>query len=101
MRELIYFDYAATTPVDPRVAAAMSECLQEGGDFANPASISHALGRRAHARVERARAQVAALIGAAPAEIVFTSGSRILIPMRPAAFPAQRSRRRCAPIPCS
>jgi cysteine desulfurase len=71
----IYFDYAATTPVDPRVAAAMGECLDEAGDFANPASASHALGRRAYARVERARAEVAALIGAAPAEIVFTSGA--------------------------
>jgi cysteine desulfurase len=75
MADPIYFDYAATTPVDPRVATAMSECLEEAGDFANPASASHALGRRAHARVEHARAEVAALIGAAPAEIVFTSGA--------------------------
>jgi cysteine desulfurase len=75
MADPVYFDYAATTPVDPRVAAAMSECLEEAGDFANPASVSHVLGRRAHARVGRARAEVAALIGAAPAEIVFTSGA--------------------------
>jgi cysteine desulfurase len=71
----IYLDYAATTPVDPRVAAAMSECLGIDGDFANPASTTHALGRRAQARVERAREQVAALIGATPSEIVFTSGA--------------------------
>ena len=71
----IYFDYAATTPVDPLVAAAMSECLSAGGDFANPASRSHLPGRRAQARIERARDEVAALIGADPAEIIFTSGA--------------------------
>lgn len=75
MNELVYLDYAATTPVDPLVAAAMSECLGMDGDFANPASATHTPGRRAHARIERAREQVAALIGAAPAEIVFTSGA--------------------------
>ena len=63
----IYFDYAATTPIAPQVAAAMSECLGKDGDFANPASATHAPGRRAQARIERARAQVAALIGAAAA----------------------------------
>jgi cysteine desulfurase len=75
MRAPIYLDYAATTPVDPRVAAAMSECLTAQGDFANPASITHASGRRAQARIAGARAEVAALIGAAPEEIVFTSGA--------------------------
>lgn len=69
-----YLDYAATTPVDPAVAAAMSGCLTMGGDFANPSS-THALGARAAERIEAARAQVAALIGAAPDEIVFTSGA--------------------------
>src|SRR5207248_2371309 len=69
-----YLDYAATTPVDPAVAAAMSGCLTAGGDFANPSS-THAPGMRAAARIEAARAQVAALIGAAPDEIVFTSGA--------------------------
>jgi cysteine desulfurase len=71
----IYLDYAATTPVDPLVAQAMSECLTESGDFANPASSTHGLGRRARARIERARDEVAALIGAEPAEIIFTSGA--------------------------
>jgi cysteine desulfurase len=71
----IYLDYAATTPVDPLVAQAMSECLSEGGDFANPASSTHGMGRRARARVERARDEVAALIGAEPSEIIFTSGA--------------------------
>jgi cysteine desulfurase len=70
----IYLDYAATTPVDPLVAQAMSECLTEEGDFANPASSTHGMGRRAQARVERARDEVAALIGAELSEIIFTSG---------------------------
>lgn len=71
----IYLDYAATTPVDPRVALAMSECLGPEGDFGNPSSASHAYGRRAAARVEAARVEVAALVGCAPQEIVFTSGA--------------------------
>jgi cysteine desulfurase len=70
----VYLDYAATTPVDPRVAAAMASCLTLEGDFGN-ASSGHVFGRGAAARIERARAQVAALIGAAPDEIVFTSGA--------------------------
>src|SRR6202051_455581 len=71
----IYLDYAATTPVDPLVAAAMRECLERDGDFANPASNTHAPGRRARGRIARARAEVAALIGAQPEEITFTSGA--------------------------
>jgi cysteine desulfurase len=70
----LYLDYAATTPVDAEVARAMSECLTASGDFGNPAS-SHAFGCAAAARVARARAQVAALVGAAAEEIVFTSGA--------------------------
>jgi len=69
----LYLDYAATTPVDALVAQAMSECL--AGDFANPASATHLPGRRAQALIERARAEVAALIGADTAEIIFTSGA--------------------------
>jgi cysteine desulfurase len=70
----LYLDYAATTPVDPAVAAAMSGCLTASGDFANPSS-AHALGSVAAARIAQARAQVAALLGAAADEIVFTSGA--------------------------
>jgi cysteine desulfurase len=70
----IYLDYAATTPVDPRVATAMSGCLTLDGDFGNAASI-HGFGRAAAARSERARVQVAGLIGAGADEIVFTSGA--------------------------
>jgi cysteine desulfurase len=65
----VYLDYNATTPVDPAVAEAMAPYLRE--HFGNPSS-SHVYGRRAHEAVERARAEVAALVGAAPEEIVFT-----------------------------
>ncbi|MCB1624249.1 MAG: aminotransferase class V-fold PLP-dependent enzyme, partial [Pseudomonadales bacterium] len=70
-----YLDYAATTPVDPRVAAAMSECLTRDGVFGNPASTTHGFGFAAARRVEQAREQVARLIGAQPAEVYFTSGA--------------------------
>jgi cysteine desulfurase len=70
----VYLDYAATTPVDPRVAAAMSACLGVDGDFGNASSV-HALGRAAAARIDEARMRVAGLIGAAAEEIVFTSGA--------------------------
>ncbi|MDE2234589.1 MAG: IscS subfamily cysteine desulfurase [Gammaproteobacteria bacterium] len=73
-QETIYLDYAATTPVDPRVAEKMACCLTCEGTFANPAS-AHAPGRKARGAVERARSQVAALVGAEPGEIVFTSGA--------------------------
>lgn len=70
----IYLDYAATTPVDPRVVEAMLACLGPDGDFANPAS-THAPGAAAAALIERARRQVAERVGAHPREIVFTSGA--------------------------
>jgi len=69
----IYMDYGATTPVDPRVVDAMVPWLRE--HFGNPASRSHAWGWEAEEAVERARGQVAALIGADPREIVWTSGA--------------------------
>lgn len=74
MRSPVYLDYAATTPVDPQVAAALMRCLTTDGVFAN-ASSSHGPGRAAAELIERARGQVAALIGAEPEEIVFTSGA--------------------------
>lgn len=70
-----YLDNAATTPVDPRVAEAMAECLTAGGDFGNPSSTTHVYGRAAARRIEIARAEVARLIGASPGAIVFTSGA--------------------------
>ena len=71
----IYLDYAATTPVDPRVAARMAECLTREGNFGNPGSITHRYGEAASAAVEAARAQVAAAVGAEPSDIVWTSGA--------------------------
>ena len=71
----IYLDYAATTPVDPRVADCMAGCLTLDGNFANPASRSHVFGWRAEEAVEAARRQLADLIGADPREIVWTSGA--------------------------
>jgi cysteine desulfurase len=69
----IYMDYGATTPVDPRVVDAMVPWLRE--HFGNPASRSHAWGWEAEEAVEKARQQVADLIGADPREIVWTSGA--------------------------
>jgi cysteine desulfurase len=68
---LIYLDYNGTTPHHPRVIAAMRPFLEE--HFGNPSS-GYAYGRTSRAAIEKARAQVAALIGAAPQEILFTSG---------------------------
>lgn len=75
MRAPVYFDYAATTPVDPRVAQKMSECLMAEGNFGNPASRSHKFGWEAEEAVEIARQQVADLLHCDPREIVWTSGA--------------------------
>ncbi|MGB0468065.1 MAG: IscS subfamily cysteine desulfurase [Pontibacterium sp.] len=75
MNKPIYLDYSATTPVDPRVAQKMIECLTLDGNFGNPASRSHLFGWKAEEAVENARRQVADLIGADPREIVWTSGA--------------------------
>lgn len=71
--DALYFDHAATTPCDPRVRAVMLNVLEQ--DNGNPHSTTHASGRKAADLVERARAEVAALIGADPREIIFTSGA--------------------------
>ncbi len=75
MKLPIYLDYSATTPVDPRVAEKMIECLTHEGNFGNPASRSHAFGWRAEEAAENARRQVADLVNADPREIVWTSGA--------------------------
>ena len=71
----IYLDYSATTPVDPRVAKKMSECLTMEGVFGNPASRSHIFGWESEKLVEQARKNVALLLNADHREIVWTSGA--------------------------
>ena len=71
----LYFDYAATTPVDQSVIADMVACLGRDASFGNPASASHTYGRQARDAVELARAQVAHSIGAVPANLIWTSGA--------------------------
>jgi cysteine desulfurase len=71
----VYLDYAATTPVDQRVAARMASALTADGDFGNPGSSSHIYGERASLAVEQSRAQVAGAIGAEAQDIVWTSGA--------------------------
>src|SRR5262245_3907839 len=70
MRRPVYLDYNATAPVRPAVATAMADALAAVG---NPSSV-HGFGRAARARLETARERVAALVGARPAQVVFTSG---------------------------
>jgi len=73
-RQLIYLDYAATTPVDPRVNETMSALLGEAADFANPSAI-HAAGRRSGVHVARAATQLASLLSTQPDRLVWTSGA--------------------------
>src|SRR5215211_4695903 len=69
----VYLDNQATTPCDPRVLEAMLPWFAES--FGNPHSVEHAMGRQAEAAVEKAREEMAAVIGATAREIVFTSGA--------------------------
>lgn len=69
----VYFDYAATTPLDPRVIKVMTACMED--EFGNAASRSHVFGWKAQALIDTAREQVAQLIHADPREIVWTSGA--------------------------
>ena len=70
----VYLDFAATTPIDQRVADAMQHCLSPTGPFANPASI-HIAGRESAAQVEQARQSLADLLGADPRCLIWTSGA--------------------------
>ncbi|MEX5343629.1 cysteine desulfurase family protein [Pseudomonas sp. I2] len=71
----LYFDYAATTPVDDRVIETMLACLGREANFGNPASRGHHYGQAASEAVEQARRQVAEQVGADPADLVWTSGA--------------------------
>ena len=71
---MLYLDHAASAPVDPRVIAAMTDCLTDAQSAGN-AVAEHGFGRRARERIERARAEVAGLIAAPADSIVFTSGA--------------------------
>ena len=75
MNKPAYFDYAAATPTDPRVIEVMVHCLSIDGAFANPHAKDHVYGWEAAEAVEKAREQVANLIGASPLEITFTPGA--------------------------
>ena len=75
MQQPIYLDYAASTPVDPRVAEVMGRCLTMEGVFANPASRSHVYGWQAEEQVEIARRHVADLLACDAREVVWTSGA--------------------------
>ncbi|MCH9691807.1 MAG: IscS subfamily cysteine desulfurase [Gammaproteobacteria bacterium] len=75
MNHPIYLDYAASCPVDPRVAKKMAAQMTMDGNFGNPASRSHFYGWKAEEAVEKARREVAELINADPREIVWTSGA--------------------------
>ena len=72
--QLVYLDYGATTPVDPRVNETMSALLDENADFANPSAI-HAAGRRSGVHVARAATQLASLLSTQPDRLVWTSGA--------------------------
>ncbi len=95
----VYLDYNATTPVDPEVLSAMMPFF--ANNFGNASSI-HSAGQEARAAVESARASVASLIGAKPAEIVFTSGGteadNLAIFGVVDAFPRERKHVICSPI---
>ena len=75
MNRPVYMDYAAATPLDPRVVKVMVDCLTLEGSFANPSSKDHVFGWEAAEVVENAREQVANLVGCSPLEITFTSGA--------------------------
>ncbi|MDH3848509.1 MAG: aminotransferase class V-fold PLP-dependent enzyme, partial [Gammaproteobacteria bacterium] len=72
--EMVYLDYAASTPADPRVVDVMTPLFGAGGDFANPSS-GHTAGRRSSAHVERATEQLAELLGCKEEQLVWTSGA--------------------------
>ncbi|HVT62172.1 MAG TPA: aminotransferase class V-fold PLP-dependent enzyme, partial [Legionellaceae bacterium] len=75
MPKSIYLDYMSTTPVDPRIIPEMLHYLGPDGIFANPASVQHSYGQQAAIAIEQAREKMAAVIGASPEALIFTSGA--------------------------
>ena len=75
MNTQIYLDYAATSPMAPQAAAAMAQCLTKEGNFANPASLQHALGELANALTEEARVEISQILNCKASDLVFTSGA--------------------------
>ncbi len=75
MTKPIYFDYMATTPIDPRVIERMVEFMGPDAHFGNPASTTHAYGLVAAQAIEHARLQIAETVGALADDIIFTSGA--------------------------
>ena len=75
MKGTVYLDYAATTPLDPRVRESMLECMDAANGFGNPSSATHVYGLQAARQIESAASAVAALLNADPAEIIWTSGA--------------------------
>ena len=73
-RDMVYLDYAATTPVEPAVAETLAGLLRHDDDFANPSAI-HIAGRRASEHLDRAASQVSSLLNCRPDELVWTSGA--------------------------
>ncbi|WAR43554.1 cysteine desulfurase family protein [Methylomonas rapida] len=71
----IYLDYAATTPMAPEAVKALCGSLTLGDNFANPASLQHNFGERAHERVENARTKIATCLKGKPSDLIFTSGA--------------------------
>ena len=75
MTEPVYLDYAATTPMDPRVSECMLKHMGQGSGFGNPSSVTHAYGRAAAVAIEQAAAEVAELVNADPDYVIWTSGA--------------------------
>ena len=100
MSELpVYLDNAATTPVDPRVAARMAQALSSDAEFGNPASSTHSYGDQAATSIEAARMQVAISVGADPDEVIWTSGATEANNL--AIFGVARTATSCRQVGCS
>lgn len=75
MNNQIYLDYAATTPMAEKAISVMTQCLTMDGEFANPASLQHGFGERAHVFIDKARSEITNLLNCKPNDLIFTSGA--------------------------